>query len=218
MPTIQQIIDYADRKFENSVSDANKILDLDDIHTRLFVKIQRLKHDVEFEDMDTTIADQATYSLPTKCHIENIVTDGISVSQSVTITTSTEWDKFTYAGLNDDIESGNYFMNAGNGDIAIFKDGEPLQTTGLTIRVFFYKRPTALTSVSQVPELDTDYHDLLKYKLIQMIASEGHSPNQEIANYWENEYQEYLKEVMDDLSSKYTNTPGESLNVCNEYW
>lgn len=42
MPTVQQICDFADRKFPNSETDANKVSDLNDIYKRIYAKIPKL--------------------------------------------------------------------------------------------------------------------------------------------------------------------------------
>jgi len=216
MSSIQQICDYADRKCYNSETDANKVSDLNDIHTEVFVKIARLKN--EYEMYETfTVANQLTYSLPTNCTIDNII--AVKVAQTTTVTSSTEWDTYEFAGLNDDTTTGHWYGDAANQKISLLDDDLPITTAGLSIRIFYYKKPAALSSsnMSAIPELDTDYHSLLKYRLIQELASQGHNPDTEIADYWQKKYDEFMQTVEHNLNEKYNKTPNQN-NQAEEWW
>lgn len=214
MPTVQQVIDYADRKYPNQETTANKIIDLDGIHKAVFVKIARLKNQYEPYPA-TTIASQLTYNLPSNCTIDNIV--AVKVSQSTTITSSTAWDTFEYAGLNDDVSSGNFYGRATDTTFTLVQDGLPISTAGLNIRLFYYKTPTALSAVTDTPELDSDYHDLLKFALIQTLASQGHNPDTEIADYYQAKYDKFIEDVENSLSDRDNKAPSQSSQVI-EYW
>lgn len=214
MSSVQQIIDYASRKYPNSETDTNKISDLDSLHKKIYVKLARLKNEYEIYETQT-IANQLTYSLPSNCTIDNIIS--IRVSTSATITSSTEWEEYEYAGLNDDITVGYWYGDAGNDKIALTDYDRPITTADLSIRIFYYRTPNALTSTTDTPELDSNYHDLLKYGLIQELASQGHNPDTEIADYWQAKFDEFMKEVENNLSEKYNKTPTQS-NQVEEYW
>jgi hypothetical protein len=214
MPSVQQIINYTDRKYPNSETDTNKTSDLDSLHKKIYVKLARLKNEYEIYETQT-IANQLTYSLPSNCTIDNIIS--IRVSTSTTITSSTEWDEYEYAGLNDDITVGYWYGDAGNDKIALTDYDRPITTADLSIRIFYYRTPNALTATTDTPELDSNYHDLLKYGLIQELASQGHNPDTEIADYWQSKFDEFMKEVENNLSEKYNKTPTQS-NQVEEYW
>lgn len=216
MPTVQQIIDYADRKYPNQETDANKILDLDDIHTEIYVKIARLKNDIVNGDAGTTTAGKLTYALPYNCTIDNIV--AIKVSQSATVTSTTEWDTFEYAGLKSDIDSGCYYGRDTSTTYVLTKDGAAINTTGLQIMVYYYRKPTALAEVTDTPELDSDYHNLLKYALIQSLSSQGQSPDTEIADYWQRKANEFLAEVENNLLKRYNKAPTVRYTTVREEW
>lgn len=215
MPTVSQIITFADRKYPNQETDANKIIDLDGIHKAVYVKIARLKNQNEIDGGTTTTANQLTYPLPSNCTIDNII--AIKVSQTTTITSSTEWDTFEYAGLNDDISSGNWYGRATDSVFALVKDGLPITTAGLSIRIFYYKTPNALSAVTDTPELDSDYHDLLKFGLIQTLASQGHNPDTEIADFYQAKYDKFIEDVESSLSDRDNKAPSQSSQVI-EYW
>lgn len=216
MSTIQEILTYVDRKYPNQETTANKVIDLNDIHKNIYTKISRLKNAYETYETDT-IADQLTYSLPSDCTIDNVI--GIKVSASTTITNSTKWNDFVFAGLNDDINQG-YFWGYGGSDVfSLAYNGLPLTTAGLSIRIFYYIEPDELSSsaLTVAPELDEYYHSLLKYALIQELASQGQNPDTDIADYWQAKYDDFMKEVEDSLNEKYNQNPT-SDNQMEEVW
>lgn len=217
MSTVQQICDFADRKYPNSETDANKVSDLNDIHKRVYVKIAKLKNELEPYEI-TTIANQLTYNLPSDCSIDNIVS--VKVPQSTTITASTEWDEYNFAGVNDDTTSGYWYGDGGNGLIALLKDDLPISTAGLSIRLFYYKRPNALSSadMTATPELDEDYHDVLKFQLVSELASQGQSPDTEIADFWQRKTDEFLAEVEKNLLKRYKKAPAVRYTTVREEW
>jgi len=199
MSTVQEIIDFADRMFLNSETTANKIKDLNDIYVDLYVSLNRLKNDIEITNL-SSVADLAIYTLPSNCRIENI--EDVLISTS---TSGTEFESVSYAGIKDDITSGKYYGRASESTFFLFEDGLPVQTTGLIIYIYYYKRPTLLDSnnLSAIPELDVDYHDLLKSGLIQSLASQGPNPETGTADYWQAKYDEKLKKVTNALSERY---------------
>lgn len=217
MPTIQQICDYADRKYPNSETYANKVSDLNDIHKRVYVKIAKLKNELEIYETQT-IADQLTYTLPSDCSIDNLIS--VKVSQTTAITASTEWDDYEFAGVNDDTTSGYWYGDGGNGLIALLKDDLPIATAGLSIRLFYWKRPNALSSsdMSATPELDEDYHDALKFQLVSELASQGQSPDTEIADFWQRKADEFLAEVEENLLDRYKKAPTVRYTTVREEW
>jgi hypothetical protein len=216
MPTVQEICDYADRKYPNSETAANKVSDLNDIHSEVFVKIARLKNEYEIYET-STVADQLTYSLPSNCTIDNII--AVKVSKTTTISSSTEWNDYEYAGLNLETTIGRYYGYSPDQKIALLNDDLPISTTGLSIRIFYYKKPSALSSsnMSAVPELHEDYHNLLKYGLIQALASQGHNPDTEIADYWQKKYDEFMDAVVKNLSDRGSKMSTNSAQA-QEWW
>jgi len=216
MPSIQQICDYVDRKFPNTETDANKVSDLNDIHKSVYVKIKRLKS--EFEIYETiTIADQLTYALPSDGSVDNII--ALKVAQSSPVTASTKWDTYEFAGVNDDTTTGHFYSDATNNVVSLLVDDLPIATAGLSIKIFYYKRPNALSSadMTAIPELHEDYHDYLKFQLVSEMASQGDNPDTEIADFWQRKADEFLKDIESSLSDRYNKTPTQS-SQCEEWW
>ena len=143
MSTIQEIITYADRKYPNQETDENKVLDLNDIHKNIFTKISRLSN-AYTNDESVTVADQAAYDLPSDCLIGNII--AVKVSASATVTTSTKWYTFKFAGLNDDKNYGYMWSYSSDTTIALTYCGIPLVTDDLELNIYYYPEPALLSA------------------------------------------------------------------------
>jgi hypothetical protein len=196
LATLQDIIDFLDRKLPNhGESNANIVKDLQDIHLDIYLKLQRLSNTFEIEEMDS-VADQLEYDLPTGVEIENIIELLVSTNES-----TDEYETYSYRGTKDSNIMGRYYGRAEEGKIFIRNDQQALRFDDLVIKIKYYKTPTALSvsTLTQVPDLDSKYHDLLKYKIVSEIASQGHDPNIEVANYWRSRYDEKLRTVLSDL-------------------
>jgi hypothetical protein len=211
MPTVRAIIDWVDRKVHNSETDANKIIDLNGIQDEIFVRLSRLRHDHEIYT-DTTVADQLSYNLPSNCTIDNIICIKVSTDSG-----ATDWDTYEYAGLLTDTTTGKYYGIGTSSTYILLDDDAAISTAGLSIRIFYYKTPAALTAVTDTPELYSQYHNLLKYALCQSIASQGANPDTEIADYWEKKYNEFFDMVEANLTEKFNSAPATTTQL-KEVW
>jgi hypothetical protein len=202
LATIAQIIAFADRYFPNDVSDANKILDLDHLHKEIYNKLKHLKYDYEMDSSSTTIAGQLAYSKPTNADFDQIFLIKVSNDLAANIDENTDWDTYEYADLKSSISSGTYWGRASSSTFALIKDGLPIDTSGYEIRVFYYKQPTSITATTDTPTLEAQYHNLLIYGLIQMLASQGHNPDTEVADYWQRKFDEEFLWVRRNIEEK----------------
>jgi hypothetical protein len=208
MPTVQEIIAYADRRFPNSESDANKIIDLDGIHKKVYIRINKLANKFETHN-DVTVKDQLTYQFPDDCSAENVILLQVSNDNGK------EWYDFEYKGLLDDI-NGRCWTKTPDG-YALVENGEPIASNDRGIRIYYYPRPATLTAVTDTPELDADYHDLLKYALVNELASQGHNPDTEIADYYQRKFDEFMQVVEYNLTER-TNSKATISSVVEEEW
>lgn len=213
--TIDEILSWVDRKFPNQESDANKVIDLDMVHKKVYMQLRKLSNDfVIYEDV--TVAGQTFYNLPIggKCKIEDIVR--IDVETGVG---TDEFDTFEYAGVKDEITDSQVYMRGESGTYALLDNEVPISAAGKKIMMYYYPRPATLTSsdLTAVPDLDTDYHPVLCYMLINELASQGNNPDTEIADYYQKKADEFLKEVFLALAEKQANARTKS-NECDEIW
>lgn len=206
MPTVQQIIDYADRYYPNSVSDANCIIDIDTIHKSVYNKIIRMKNIYELAT-GYTVADQLTYALPTNCLPENVIKIEISEDVTGSVDSDTVWQEYEFKTLNEEADSGYIWGVVNSTTIIILDDGDPIDTSNYEIRYYYYPTPTALTAVGDTPDLDAEYHDLLYYGLIQALASQGQNPDTEVANYWQTKFDERMKQIETGMKERLESAP-----------
>jgi len=206
MPTVQQIIDFADRYYPNGETTANKILDLEIIHGDLYEKIiRRLNKFSQFTDY--TIANQYTYTFYSDCTPDNVIKIAVSSDVTGSITDATTWQEYEYADINKEVSSGYYWGKLTNTTYILIKDGIAIDTANYEIRVTYYPLPTALTAVTQIPDLDETYHDILHYSLCQMLASEGDNPDTEVANYWQAKVFEQMQDIDESLKERLEASP-----------
>jgi hypothetical protein len=204
--TVAEIIAFADRKFPNSVSDADCTIDLNLIHKDVYGQIMRLKN---IYDLTTlyTVANQLTYNLPTDCKPENIIKIEISKDIVYDIDDNTEWQEYEHKTLNDNVDSGYIWGVVAEGVIILAVDGKAIDTDFYEIRFFYYQDPPTLSGTGQTPLLDAEYHDLLCFGLTQSLASQGQNPDTEIANYYQQKFDERFDKIKKRLKERYENAP-----------
>lgn len=223
MSTCQEIIDWVNRKFPNhGETDANLLKDLNDIHKEVFTKISHIKNKQEIWSFQTVNDPPLpSYDLPDDCTIDLIVS--VTVSKTVNPATVDDYDTYEYAGINDYVSSGYYYYDGGfNPDLGVYKigliaNGDIIQTAGLEVRVYYNERPNILTALTDVPNLNSDYHTLLKYALIASTASQGNNPDTDIADFYQRKFDEFLRDIQDDISERYNTNPNQS-NQCKVWW
>jgi len=210
--TVQNIIEWVDRKYPNQETDANMIDDLNVIYRELFNEIQYLTDSyIIYEGL--TISGQITYSLPTRSKIYGIQKMLISEDTTANVTTSTVWNEANYAGLSSDLGSGYYYGRVAEDTFALVYNGGAPTTSNLVIKIFYYKIPETLSAVTDELDLDDRYANLLRYRLVNSIASQGANPDTEIADYYEVKYQEEMERCIGDLNNRFNNAPNEDTQV-----
>jgi len=206
MSTVQQIINSVDRNYPNLESVANKIIDLNRLHKRIYEQVVRKKSTV-VKFTDYTIADQYTYTLPSDCKPENIVRIQVSSDITGSITDSTTWQEYEYGDGGKDVDSGYYWGKLTDTTYILVKDGVAINTANYEISITYYKSPTAITVVTQTPDLEEEYHDLLEFALTQDLASKGDNPSVGVANYYDDKYEERFREIFESMREKIDVTP-----------
>jgi hypothetical protein len=221
MSTVQEILDWVERKYPNhGESDENLIKDLNDIHKEVFTDILRLKNEREIWSFQT-VEDLPTYDLADDCTIDLIIS--VKVSKITDPAKPEDYEDYQYAGINDDISCGRYYFDGGvNPDtgvnmIGLVKDGDIISTADLEVRVYYNKRPNELTAATDIPNLNPDYHTLLKYALVSAVASQGNNPDTEIADFYQRKFEERLEKIKEDISKRYIKTPNQPNSVVTVY-
>lgn len=200
--TVEDILNYVDRKFPNQENTANKIIDLNKNYSELFVVLKRLTNTYGLDETDVTVANQEEYDLPTGVRIEDILKLEVE-----TYNGSGEFEEFVYAGLKDDISYEKVFMRGSTvSKYYLYDDEEALTTADRIIKVYYNVRPITFSAdnLSAIPNIDEEYHSLLCYALIVELSSQGNNPYRDVANYYQQKYDEFMREVMRDIEDRAT--------------
>lgn len=219
MATVAQIISFVEKIYPraNDVVEADQITFLNQVLDETYNKMLRVNQNYAYSDTDT-VADQPNYSLPSDCTADNVIKIMVSKDLTVDIDSATEWDEYEYIGVLDDFDlsSGQYYSTQG-GSIYIFSNGLPPTTSGYNIRIYYYATPSTLTATTDTPEINSKFHNLLKYGLISLVASMGDNPETEIADFWQRKYDEELITAQNSMSDKFNKAPLQSQQAV-EYW
>lgn len=200
--TLQEIINYVDRKFPNSETDANKIIDLNRIYSEVFLALRRLTNTYSVDTSDVTVADQAEYDLPSGVQIEDIIKLEVETSNG-----SGEYDTFEYAGLQDEILYRKVFMRGSTSSkYYLYDDETALTTADRTIKISHYTRPETFSvgALGNTPAIDEEYHSLLCFGLIVELANQGDIPYEDTANYYQAKYDEFMRLAKRELEDRAT--------------
>jgi hypothetical protein len=149
---------------------------------------------IEYDYSLKTSSGVALYSLPSACQVEAI--KSLTISDSTTISSTCIFDEYTFKGSEEDLDGNNYYAGV-NGSIGIY----PVPTyTGYNIQLEYQERPTIFgyaSSDSTTPfNLDRDYLDLIRYRVMSKVAKCGNNPDVEMANNYTldaNEIEKKLK-------------------------
>jgi len=211
--TLDEILSKVDRVYPNQESDANKVLDIDMIHKKVYMQLRKLSNDFLIYE-DVTVADQTFYNLPTGCRIEDIIRIDIETGVD-----TDEYDTFEYVGIKDEIAGLQVYMRGEEGTYALFDDETPIATAAKNIMIYYYPRPTTLTSsdLTVVPDLDEDYHPILCDLLIVELANQGHNPDTEIADYYQKRADEFMNKIILALQERQAAARTKT-NECDEWW
>jgi len=189
MPTVQSILEKVDL-YRNPYSSAIKVDWMDTVQRQIF---QDVPHEAEPYTF-TTISGNAFYALPSDCDpmgpktltIETAAGTGRYKSLRFISNNSTE-----RVGDNDE-----FYSIQGNENI--FLNPEPNdQTEGRRVYLVYNKRPAKLSSasLSAIPDLEEDFHELLELGVKVRIARErGEEEDQlRFQRDFDRLYQQYIK-------------------------
>ena len=126
-----------------------------------------------------TRANQELYSLPQDCSIDMI--DTVTMSMKARDENNPyDWGSFTElrSYLPNENMTENGYYDGREGAIGIY----PVPQDVRKIDIYYLKKPKMVTSVDDYIELDDNYIDLVKYKVMSIIALSGYNPDTELAN------------------------------------
>lgn len=173
--TAKQLLTDIDRRYPSTYAEEDKIAWINDTMKEIYkdLAIQ------EFYSFNT-IKGQNLYSLPDDCSIDNI--KNVEISSMEKTATNSDWGEFKSLknSLRDQEMYEPSYYDGTEGLLGIF----PTPKGTYKINVFYNKKPKMITNVDDYIELDDRYTDLVKFKVLSIIAMSGHNPDIEIANQY----------------------------------
>lgn len=184
--TAKQILTDIDRRYPNTYSEEDKISWINDTMKEIYkdLAIQ------EFYSFNT-IKGQNLYTLPEDCSIDNV--KNVEISSKAKTVTNSDWGRFNALKSslrNQDMYEPSYYDGT-EGLIGIY----PIPNGTYKINVFYNKKPKMITNVDDYIEIDDRYTDLVKFKVLSIIAMSGHNPDIEIANQYILLYNNLIQEA-----------------------
>lgn len=198
METINQVLAYIDDLFPNALTRATKV-DLVNAELRKIWEHMTSTEIYEF----TTISSQALYNLPTNVSLDMVVENGVLIATSTTASSTTIYQPYSYIGPDEELEGSRYYEALGQ--VGIY----PVPDNGYPARIKYQEYPTlfASTDVGVQFNIDQDYVDLIKYKVMTRVAKSGKFPNVELANNYEADAKELERKMKVRMANKKAKTP-----------
>jgi hypothetical protein len=176
--TLQQTLDYINEILPNKMNSTTIITLINNEQRKLW----RNMTSTSLYEM-YTVANQEIYTLPTDCDFEMITENGILVAGSTTGSTNQTFTAYKYAGKDD--YAGDYvYYEALDETFGII----PIPTvSNKPIHIRYQPRPTLFASTDTAVQfnLDEDYIDLIKFRVMSRICKSGNNPDPEMANNYE---------------------------------
>jgi len=200
MATVAQIISFAREVIPQAttaiIADALCIPHINDIAIEEYLKLGQLEDYITTDKSITTVANQIEYDLPNKCSLKNIESVKVYISADYPV-------EYELADNTTDLSCGNYYRYGSlKTKIKLLNYGVAISAAGLEVEIEYYPTPTALTLVTQTPELDELYHSLIKYRFANRLASFKEVVDIDAANHWQAEYDNYWNAISADMNRK----------------
>lgn len=167
---VQQILDEIQEKYPHGLSDSSIMNKLNEIQKELFRTIYK----PQAVDIMDIVNDSEFYVLGyTNTSIIDVVVNGV---------------EYTEANLKG-VSNGNFYWFLGDTIMGIYPTPEKDIEGGLMI--FRYKQPSTITSVTDIPDFDPDFHMMLVYYCCKLVAETY--KDFDVANGFAMQYEALLK-------------------------
>lgn len=218
MPTTVQILADVDARLPNSFSESQKLAWINDTQRKIAKYLQ-----VE-QTYDFVASSSMAYSISTNIRFENIkhlyTGDSTKIAD---ISSTTIWQEHDYAGA-DDVLSGykyyvpniSHFTSTGTStSLCLY----PESTEVRVARIYYNTLLDDLTTTSgNAPLWNSEWHDILKYGVMEIIAKAGNNPDIDLANNYRYEYNDILRDIKKDNAVKKWKRPRIKWNYENFTW
>jgi hypothetical protein len=122
------------------------------------------------------------YPMPTNVTMDMINENGLLVSDTTSVPTSTaEWNSYTFKGADEELDGNNYVEALD--DIGIY----PIPDNGYYARIIYQEYPTIMASTDTNTQfnISDDYIKLIKFRTLARVAKSGKFPRVDLANNYD---------------------------------
>lgn len=161
-----------------------------------------------------TVASQSIYSYASDMKPDKI--KSVMKSDSTTVDGTEGYVTLSRCGYNDEL-SGDMWYDA-EGGIGIYPNPTS-DDAGYNIKITYEPSPVQLSTdtLLTVPSISTDYHDILKWRVMRDIAGSGRNPDIELANNYAANYNALLATIKMDYAKRQAKQPARKWNY-KESW
>lgn len=185
-PTTGQLLAAIDKLYPNTLSAADKVDFMND-------ELRETSRELPIEGIFSfiTVANNSIISLPVYIPVDGIMDPILITTVDTVIGSGTVFDEYHFARLSDGLSGHKYYRAdfAGLNNIGIY----PVPTVSGLIGMFIYEgkaQPLSAVALDTKPGIQGEWVNLLKWKCLQRIAQAGDSPDVEMANNYQAEYNE----------------------------
>jgi hypothetical protein len=194
--SLSEFLTYVNEVLPNRVNSTTIAKFVNEESRRMWKYMTNIEYDYSLK----TSSGIGLYSLPTACQLDAL--KSVLVSDSTAITSTCLFEAYTYVGSDEELEGNNYYAGV-NGSIGLY----PTPTyTGYNIQLEYQERPTifgyASSDSTTIFNLDRDYLDLIRYRVMSRVAKSGNSPDVEMGNNYTLEANEIEKKIRLDNAKK----------------
>jgi hypothetical protein len=192
--TLAQILTYINELLPNRINSTTIVTLINNEQRKIWEKMTPESY-YSFD----TIANQSLYLLASDMNFEKI-SDVLVYST----TDDVDFTQYEFAGLSEELVGYRYYDALENIGIS------PTPTkTGCTVQIRYQVRPTIFASSDTAVEfnLDNDYLDLVKFRVMSRIAKSGKNPKIELANNYESDANELERKLRMKYANKKAKLP-----------
>lgn len=172
--TVGQVLDDIQTRLPHEYDDKTLFLWINETMKKIYRDMA-----IQSQYSFITRAGQELYSLPEDCSID-MISYVTRSEKNRDQNNPYDWGGFkelrSYLPEENMIEDGYY--DGREGLLGLF----PCPKDVRKIDVYYWKKPTMVTSRDDFIELNDNYIDLVKYNVMSIIAMSGHNPDVELAN------------------------------------
>lgn len=197
--TLQDFVDEVDALFPNQFTDAQKVNWLNNFQHQYF---EWLTKEAVYEF--TTVSSQEAYALPSTDVTFDLI-NSLYISESTVATISSTSVLQQYSLVGRDNYKAAYCFFQDEEEFSLY----PIPTAEYPGKMYYQARPTefASTTMTATFNINEDWMDVLLFKVVSRCAQTGLFPNIDLANNYELQAAEVIKQCKQKKAKQKAQNP-----------